>query len=164
MTTIPPIGLRLFNGTCNSIITQTMELPVTFPTGEVLTLTFYVTPLNSSCSVVLGYNWLQQYNPLVDWNLGHISFCSTLHRGPAPSTISGESAILLSDPTPPSLSLTVEPLLEELLLEPLLSAEPSHSGVKPPHILFINVATYQRACKLQGSQVFQLSLDRKSVV
>ena len=75
MTTIPPIGLHLFDGTCNSIITQTMELPVTFPTGEVLTLTFYVTPLNSSCSVVLGYNWLKQYNPLVDWKSGHI--CSS---------------------------------------------------------------------------------------
>ena len=114
-----------------------------------LTLTFYVTPLDSSCSAVLGYNWLKQYNPLVDWVSGHIFFRSALHRGPALLTISGQSAILLSDPPLSSLSLPEEPLL----------AEPSYSGVKTPHISFINAAAYQRASRLEGSQVFQLSLS-----
>jgi hypothetical protein len=53
------IRLCLFNGTCNSMITETMELPITFPTDKEFTLTFYVILLNSSCSAILGYSWLQ---------------------------------------------------------------------------------------------------------
>ena len=55
-TFVPPIELRLFDGTSNSIITQSVNLPVKFPTGESMTINFYVTPLDPSCSVVLGYN------------------------------------------------------------------------------------------------------------
>ena len=73
-TTIPPIGLRLFDGTFNSTITQIAKLPITFPTGEEFTLTFYVTSLDSSCSAVLGYNWLRQSGPIAD--LAHIPWTS----------------------------------------------------------------------------------------
>ena len=50
------IQLHLFNGTSNSIITQTISLPVTFSSGESMTIDLLVTPLDLSCSVVLGYN------------------------------------------------------------------------------------------------------------
>jgi len=33
-TTIPSVGLRLFDGTCNSVITQTAELPISFLTEQ----------------------------------------------------------------------------------------------------------------------------------
>src|SRR6202790_3300353 len=55
-TSVTPIGLRLFDGSCKTTITQITHLLVTFPCGEKFNLTFYVTPLDSSCSAVLGYN------------------------------------------------------------------------------------------------------------
>ena len=53
---IPPIKLRLIDGTSNSIISQALDLQIRFPTGESQTLTFYVTPLDQSCTIVLGYH------------------------------------------------------------------------------------------------------------
>src|SRR5712664_1653763 len=55
---IPPIKLRLIDGTSNSVISQALDLQIHFPTGESQTLTFYVTPLDQSCTIVLGYHWL----------------------------------------------------------------------------------------------------------
>ena len=53
---VDPIELKLFDGTCNSVIMQSLDLFVLFPSGESMTINFYVTPLDSACSVVLGYN------------------------------------------------------------------------------------------------------------
>ena len=50
---VSPIELKLFDGTSNSVITRSLELPVLFPTGESMTINFYVTPLDPSCSMVL---------------------------------------------------------------------------------------------------------------
>ena len=55
---IPLIKLRLMDRTSNSVITQSLDLPIQFPTGEIQNLTFFVTPLDQGCTIVLGYCWL----------------------------------------------------------------------------------------------------------
>ena len=55
---IPPIRLRLMDGTSNSVITQALDLSVCFPTGETQNLTFFVTLLDQGCTIVLGFHWL----------------------------------------------------------------------------------------------------------
>jgi hypothetical protein len=150
---VPPIGLRLFDGTCNSIITQAAELPILFPTGVTLVLKFYVTSLDSSCSAVLGFNWFRQYNPLVDWSTGHIAFRSAEYRGPAPLTSPGEAAPL-PDPS--------EPIPNPSDRKPALNPNPP-IPTSPTHISLINAPNYLRAARLPGSLVFQLSLTKDSL-
>jgi len=51
-TPTPPVELHLFDGTSNNIISEVVLLSVKFSSGECITLDFYVTPLDSCCSLV----------------------------------------------------------------------------------------------------------------
>ena len=124
---IPPIPLQLFNGTSNSLITFTVELPICFPSGEIHSVTFYVTPLDVSCSAVLGHSWLTCYNLLIDWVLSSISF-----RPPKET----ESKV-------PSESVT-------LVL--LTSVPPSPAT----NVSWVNAVAFARASKLADMQIFKL--------
>ena len=79
---VPLIPLKLINGTINNIITEAIELPIPITASHVNLFTFYVTPLDSSCSIVLGYNWLTRYNPLIDWVLSSIIFPASCVENP----------------------------------------------------------------------------------
>src|SRR6266481_4176047 len=77
---IPPIKLRLIDGTSNSTITQAIDLQLRFPTGATQNLTFFVTPLDHGCTIVLGYRWLTHFNLSIDRVLGRIAFCQMLQH------------------------------------------------------------------------------------
>ena len=144
VSVFPPIELKLFDGTSNSVITQSLELPVLFPTGESMTVNFYVTPLDPSCSVVLGYNWLTRYNPLIDWVLGSIVFRPHLLDPSLPTmTPSARAASLPQQPTP-------------------VPDKPPTPSVSAPHISLIGAVPFMRACKLPGAQCYRIHLSDPS--
>ena len=150
LPTIPtlPVELHLFDGTSNNIIFEVVSLPVKFPSGKCMTLDFYVTLLDSCCSLVLGHSWLIRYNPLIDWVSGSISF------------------------RPPSLfqSLASVPLVETLVNPPFFPvenslqftlSETSPFNPKRPHIAIISVPVLFWASQVSGSKIFALQIRSK---
>lgn len=134
-TEVSPIILRLFNGTSNTHITETCDFPVMFSTSETLTLNFYVTPLDPTYCVVLGYNWLTKYNPLIDWSMSSITFQQPI----------------IGKPT--SVSKPVKVKLPATLTTP----------VPTPQVSFINAAAFARACKAEGSVTYQINITNESI-
>ena len=111
-----------------------MDLSIRFATGEKHEVTFYVTPLDSSCSVVLGHNWLTRYNPLINWVLGQISFRTPVQ--------------LLSPTSPPTAA---SPHSEPQLAPPTQKHE-------TPRIAFVNASAFRLLQRQQDSEVFQLHI------
>ena len=145
MYPVDPIELKLFDGTSNSVITQSVALPVKFPSEECMNVNFYVTPLDPSCSVVLGNNWLTYYNPLIDWVLGSIIFCPQL-----------------LDPL--FLKLTSSARAAKLPLQnPSISDETPKLPASAPSIALISAAPFMWLCKLQAMQTFHIHLSDISV-
>src|SRR5882724_10643986 len=141
---ILPIKLRLIDGTSNSVISQALHLQIRFPTGESQNLTFYVTPLDQSCMIVLGYRWLTRYNPSIDWVLGSIFFWQpSQHKSKSSPSV---ETLLSSAPLPNPPDSAPEPP------EPILLVTPW----KPLRVTLINAAAYSHASKLEGSDCFQL--------
>ena len=140
------IQLRLFDGTSNATITQSFQFPVTFDSSESMTVNMFVTLLNSSCSVVLGYNWLTCYNPSIDWVLGSIIFCLHLLESLTLSLMSSAKKAQL-----PSQNSTI---LETL---PIL-ATPNPPSI-PPHIALIGAAAFALVSTQPGVQSFGIHLS-----
>ena len=131
-TPTPSVELCLFDGTSNNIISEIVSLPVKFPSSECMTLDFYVTPLDSCCSLVLGHSWLTCYNPLIDWVSGSISF-------QPPSLLQSPASVL-------SVETLVNPLFSPAK-NPLqfTPSETSPSNPKWPHIAIISVPALLQA-------------------
>jgi hypothetical protein len=141
---IPPVELRLFDGSSTSFITELVSLPITFDCGTTIPVDFYVTRLDSSTSAVLGYNWLTQHNPLIDWVTGHISFRPRTSEALATPASTASPAVPQSPaPAQPALAATTT-------VTPL------------PHVSLINATAFLRATKLPGSVQFTLNLNDPS--
>jgi Retroviral aspartyl protease len=100
---IGPIPLRLFDGSINASITEAIEPPLRFPDSHTQSVDFYVTPLDSSVSVVLGHNWLTRYNPLIDWVLGSITFQTPLSDPLVETQLASAHAATAESEPPPKL-------------------------------------------------------------
>jgi len=108
-----------------------------------MTLDFYVTLLDSCCSLVLGHSWLTRYNPLIDWVSGSISF-----RPPS---------VLQNPASVPPIETLVNPPFSPA--ENPLQFTPSEippSNPKQPHIAIISMLALLRALRLSGSKTFSL--------
>jgi hypothetical protein len=148
LPTIPvdPLPLALIDGSVNTVISEAVMLPIVFPTEETHNLMFYVTPLDSTCSVVLGHNWLTRYNPLIDWVLGTVLFRDPEHEQSNHGKLSASNAF--------ANELSAETLDSSTSQPP----NPSEKASRPS-VSLVNAIAFQRACEQKGSQVFQLDIS-----
>ena len=95
---IGPLPLTLFNSTMNTYITEAVDLVICLPTGEELSVTFYVTSLDLTCTIILGHNWLTHYNPTIDWVLSIITFPKVTHpQNTRTSSNTAHSEVVISE-------------------------------------------------------------------
>jgi len=131
----PLVALHLFDGSSNSTISEIANLLIIFPTSNCMTLDFYVTLLDSSCSLVLGYNWLIQHNPLIDWVNRLINFHLFLWENLALSHITANTP--LAFPLSSNTSLHSSDLVVSIP-----ASETSVSTSKQPNIAIIGAVAF----------------------
>src|SRR5258705_253157 len=69
-----PIPLKMFDGSTPSNVSKKVQMPITFSTGETHHLELFITSLDENYSLILGYDWLAQHNPSIDWTETKITF------------------------------------------------------------------------------------------
>ena len=147
---VTPIRLKLFDGTSNQTITQAIDIPLQISPGQVTPFTFYVTPLDSSCSIVLGYNWLTRYNPLIDWVLSSIIFPTTDKENPVSDSRPSMRATVSDEMEPQTISDNSDSDTRE--------DNPTPTATPKVDISLVDAVAYLRTCELPGTQQFTLNL------
>ena len=125
----------MFDGTSVLYVSEKITLDISFPSGEIHNILFFVAPLDSSCEAVLGLNWLVKYNPLVDWTTRRLTFrAATSSAVPFPIK---------------STSASSHPI----------AARAASLSDPSPDIRLINAAAFYQATQLEGSRTFFISYD-----
>ena len=114
-----------------------------------MNLDFYITLLDSSYSLVLGYNWLTRHNSLIDWVNRSINFHPSLQENLAPSYVTANTPLA----SPSFLDI---PLQSSDSAVSIPVSETSMSNFKWPSITIIGAAAFLHASKLLGSHNFEL--------
>ncbi|KIY48641.1 hypothetical protein FISHEDRAFT_73429 [Fistulina hepatica ATCC 64428] len=158
---VPPVTLRLFDGSSTAMIKWAIHLPLRFPNiHEVIHIQCYVTTLDLSVSVVLGHNFLVHHNPTIDWTTGNIQFrqqplpMPPAHPGPATTAPRDSTSEPSGVSATPGLWSPVLPAQADT--DKKFSAQPSPLPSDPPSISLVSAAAYLRAAKVTGAKQFTL--------
>ena len=146
---ISPVTLRLLDGSVGAIITKAADVSIRFITNDILRLTCYVTKLDPSTALVLGYNWLHRYNPLIDWSAGQITSFRQL-----PASVPSSPATGIKDPEGSPVAATTSASIPIL---PDTTSIPT-----PPSISFVNAAAYARLARASGNTFFSMSISNSN--
>ena len=166
---IPPITLRLIDGSVGAIITSAVDLSVCFTTNDILPLKFYVTKLDSSTAFVFGHNWLHRYNPSIDWSAGQITYFRRLLHSVPSSARTGSNVpkgppaarnTSASDPKPSVSSDTSA--FDDFI--PSSNSSSSSSTSEVPSVSFINAAAYARLARVSGNTIFTVTISTSDSV
>src|SRR6266436_939060 len=78
----------MFDGSTPLNVSKKVQMLITFSTGETHHLELFVTSLDENYSLILGYDWLAQHNPSIDWMETKIMFREP--KNPKEKLASGE--------------------------------------------------------------------------
>jgi len=151
----------LIDGTVNAYVNSIVTLPIEFPCGYSCAPEFYVTKLEETYPAVLGYSWLSQCNPTIDWTEDTM-YCQKpaftqlpLLFLPVQDNITPNHTKLLSplikETTPPIKPPPPEPVA------PPKTPQTEGPRTTKPSIFFVSTTAFQHACRVKEAVAFQLS-------